>query len=300
MEWHRLARRFGGAVKSCLADRCYTESCLVGRCYTRRFFKNLRFWTDEHRVVALFGAVVASTDVRTVKDDTDLSPKDGSWCPFTQCSGGSNNVAAEFVKLLATNAVEIDQAPIAGFDYNELEGSVDDHGGEDEVEEEKIAQQRYKDMDASEGKQLKLNHCWEFLKNCDKWALIDSESPPKGGSFTNMDEDEADDGPRNLNKPDGDENTKEKIKREREASILRDKIDCMLQSNEVLLANSLEAKIQLAEKKAQEKQERWTLLKEVEERKARAAENKTMTNLLAEENRIMTLNRNDMDDMYKE
>ncbi|KAE8799357.1 Serine/threonine-protein kinase HT1 [Hordeum vulgare] len=78
MEWHRLAQRFGGAVKSCLADRCYAESCLVGRCYARRFFKNLRFWTDEHRVVALFGAVVTSTYVRTGKDDTDLSPEDGS------------------------------------------------------------------------------------------------------------------------------------------------------------------------------------------------------------------------------
>ncbi|KAE8794512.1 galacturonosyltransferase 14 [Hordeum vulgare] len=50
-------------------------------------------------------------------------------------SGGSNNAAAEFVNLLATNAVDIDQALIAGFDYNELEGGVDDHGSEDEVEE---------------------------------------------------------------------------------------------------------------------------------------------------------------------
>ncbi|KAE8809258.1 Lactation elevated protein 1 [Hordeum vulgare] len=115
-----------------------------------------------------------------------------------------------------------------------------------------------------------------------------------------MDEDEDDDGPRNLSKPDGDKKTKKKIKREHEASTLRDKIDSMLQSNEVLLAKSLDAKIELVEKKAQEKQERWKLLKEVEERKARAAENKTMANLLAEENRIMTLNRNDMDDISKE
>ncbi|KAE8813517.1 galacturonosyltransferase 14 [Hordeum vulgare] len=50
-------------------------------------------------------------------------------------SGGSNNAAGEFVNLLATNAVNIDQAPIAGFDYNELEVGVDDHGGEYEVEE---------------------------------------------------------------------------------------------------------------------------------------------------------------------
>ncbi|KAE8779442.1 galacturonosyltransferase 14 [Hordeum vulgare] len=45
-------------------------------------------------------------------------------------SGGSNNVAAEFVNLFATNAVDIDQAPIAGFVYNELDGGIDEHGGE--------------------------------------------------------------------------------------------------------------------------------------------------------------------------
>ncbi|KAE8781938.1 Lactation elevated protein 1 [Hordeum vulgare] len=120
------------------------------------------------------------------------------------------------------------------------------------------------------------------------------------GSFTDMDEDEDDYGPRNLNKPDGDKKTKKKIKREHEASTLRDKIDVMVQSNEVLLAKSLEAKIKLAEKKAREKQERWKLLKDVEERRACAAQNKTMTNLLAEENMFMTLNRNDMDDISKE
>ncbi|KAE8817705.1 Lactation elevated protein 1 [Hordeum vulgare] len=114
-----------------------------------------------------------------------------------------------------------------------------------------------------------------------------------------MDVDEDDDGPRNLNKPNGDEKTKEKIKRECEASTLRDNIDYMMQSNEVWLAKSLDAKIEMAEKKAREKQERSKLLKEVEERKSRGAENKTMANLLAEENRIMALNRNDMDDISK-
>ncbi|KAE8811604.1 Lactation elevated protein 1 [Hordeum vulgare] len=96
-----------------------------------------------------------------------------------------------------------------------------------------------------------------------------------------MDEDdEEDDGPRNLNNPDGDKKTKEKIKRERETSTLRDKIDSMLQSNEVLLAKSLDAKIEMAEKKSREKHERCKLLKEVEKRKACAAENKNMANLL--------------------
>ncbi|KAE8810960.1 hypothetical protein D1007_12315 [Hordeum vulgare] len=152
-----------------------------------------------------------------------------------------------------------------------------------ESDYENNSQQRYKDMDAFEGIFFKLEHCWELLKNCDKWTLIERESPSKRGSLRDMDEDEDDDDPRNLNKPDGDKKTKKKIKREREASTLRDKIYSMLQSDEVLLAKSLDAKIELAEKKPRVKQERCKLLKEVEERKARAAENKTMANLLAEE-----------------
>ncbi|KAE8776830.1 Lactation elevated protein 1 [Hordeum vulgare] len=105
-------------------------------------------------------------------------------------------------------------------------------------------------MEASEGNFFKLEHCWELLKDCDKWKLIDRESPRKRGSLTNMDEDEDDDDPRNLNKPDGDKKTKEKTKREHEASSLRDNVDTMVQSNEVMLVKSLEAKIELTGKKA--------------------------------------------------
>ena len=94
---------------------------------------------------------------------------------------------------------------------------------------DKIAQHRYKDMEASEGRFFKLEHCWELLQNCEKWKLIDKESPPKRGSLTNMDEDEDDDGPRNLHKSDDDKKTKEHMKREQEASSLREKIDAMVQ-----------------------------------------------------------------------
>ena len=38
----RLARSFGGDVKSCLTDRCYALSCLVGRCYARQIFQRLQ------------------------------------------------------------------------------------------------------------------------------------------------------------------------------------------------------------------------------------------------------------------
>ena len=65
-----------------------------------------------------------------------------------------------------------------------------------------------------EGKFFKREHYWELLQKCEKWKLINKESPQKRVALTNMDEDEDDDGPRNLNKPDDDKKTKEKMKRE--------------------------------------------------------------------------------------
>ena len=86
-----------------------------------------------------------------------------------------------------------------------------------------------------------------------------------------------------------------------------DKIDVMVQSNELMLVKTLETKKELVEKKAREEQDKWQLLKDeglhkaaIEGRRARAAENKAMSKLLAEENMIMTLNNNDMDDSTKE
>ena len=74
-----------------------------------------------------------------------------------------------------------------------------------------------------------------------------------------------------------------------------------------MLSKTLEAKKELAEKKAREKQEKWQLLKDeglrkaaIEERRVFADETKAMAKLLAEENWIMTLNRDYMDDITKE
>ncbi|KAE8807163.1 Lactation elevated protein 1 [Hordeum vulgare] len=189
-------------------------------------------------------------------------------------SGGLNNVAVEFVNLLKTNAVDIDQAPIAGFDYNELEGGVDDHDGEDEVE--KVDEGRISKCKQKKG---------ALLKNAQRPQEVEVNGqriPIEKGSLTNMNEDEDDDGPRNLNKPDDDKKTKEKIKRGHKASSLRDKIDVMVQSNEVMLVKSSGTKIELAEKKAREKQERWKFLKDIHERRAHATEKKIMSNLLTE------------------
>lgn len=110
-------------------------------------------------------------------------------------------------------------------------------------------QERYKDMEASHGRSFNLEHCSKLHQHSQKWEFIEEESPPKDGSLTETDDDDKDDdGPRNKNKPDGNKKAKDKIKRESKASSLRDKIDIMVQSNE-------EMKQELAEKKAQEKQE---------------------------------------------
>ncbi|XBI86969.1 hypothetical protein VPH35_025108 [Triticum aestivum] len=81
----------------------------------------------------------------------------------------------------------------------------------------------------------------------------------------------------------------------------------MVKSNEVLVVKTVEAKKELAEKKAQEKQQKWQLLKEetmrkaaIEERRAMAEENKAMDKILQEENKIMMMNQNDMDELTKE
>ena len=89
----RLARSFGGDVKSCLTDRCYALSCLVGRCYARQIFQGLQAVsagdTWQHgaevyqwrpRRAQLFarreevplGAVVASTIARPSKVDASV------------------------------------------------------------------------------------------------------------------------------------------------------------------------------------------------------------------------------------
>ena len=70
-----------------------------------------------------------------------------------------------------------------------------------------------------------------------------------------MDDDD-DDGPRNKNKFDGNKKAKDKTKKEAETSRLRDKLDHMVKSNELLVIKRLEAKKELPEKKAQEKQEK--------------------------------------------
>ncbi|KAE8775047.1 Lactation elevated protein 1 [Hordeum vulgare] len=176
---------------------------------------------------------------------------------------------------------------------------------------DKIVQERHKDMKASCKKAFQLEHCWELLKNNEKWHAIEKESPSKRGGLTKMDDDDdddgEDDGPRNKNKPDENKKANDKIKKQVKASNLRDKLDHMVKSNELLVIKTLEAKKELAEKKAQEKQEKWQLLKKetdckaaIEERSAKAEEDKAMAKILQEENNITMMNQNGMDEVTKE
>ncbi|KAE8792694.1 Lactation elevated protein 1 [Hordeum vulgare] len=173
---------------------------------------------------------------------------------------------------------------------------------------EKNTRERYKDMEASCGRSFNLEHCWKLLQHSQKWKLIEKKkSPLKKVPLTEMDDDEeVDDSPRNKNKTHEDNKAMNKIKRESEASSLGDKIDIMMQPNKVLVIKTLEMKKKLAEKKAQEKQEKWILLKEeglhkttIEERKALIKEKRSLAKLLTEKNKIMTMNRNGMDDITK-
>ena len=110
---------------------------------------------------------------------------------------------------------------------------------------------------------------------------------------------------------------KEKIKRDAEASSLKDRIDKIVKSNEVCVAKTLEQKKELEEKKAQEKLAKWQHAKEeslrkaaieekkviaeerralAEEKRANAEEIKAKAKQLAEENRIMSMNRDEIDE----
>ena len=58
------------------------------------------------------------------------------------------------MNLLDTNAVDIDQAPLEPFEYNETEADVDDHDCADELEE--IEAEAFEQSQAKTGKKHKI------------------------------------------------------------------------------------------------------------------------------------------------
>ncbi|KAE8790417.1 putative galacturonosyltransferase 14 [Hordeum vulgare] len=65
-------------------------------------------------------------------------------------SGGSNNATTEFMNMLDTNAVDIDQVSFKPFDYNETDGGMDGHGCADDLEE--IKAKAFEQSQAKSGK----------------------------------------------------------------------------------------------------------------------------------------------------
>ena len=150
-------------------------------------------------------------------------------------------------------------------------------------------------MPASKNKPFTLDHYWKILQNSEKWKL--SLQEPSKRAEIHIEDNEEDNGERNLNKPEGNKKAKLRILKEAEAASLREKLDQMVKSNEMLSAKSLEAKQLMAEKKSKEKKERWHALwedgmrkDEIERRRVIAEENKSIVKLLAEEDKIMMMN----------
>nr|XP_051196593.1 uncharacterized protein LOC127309922 [Lolium perenne] len=115
------------------------------------------------------------------------------------------------------------------------------------------------------------------------------------------------DTPRNSGRPDGNKRAKEKLRNEAEAAGLRDKIDEMLRSKELLVNKALAEKRAIAEMKRQEKQAKWEILRQdemrkaaVEEKRAMAEENRAMAELIAQENKVMMMDPSTMDAFTKE
>ena len=115
-------------------------------------------------------------------------------------------------------------------------------------------------MSASKNKPFLLDHCWKIFQNNEKWKLSLIEPNKKNEVVVEDDDDE--NGGKNLNKPKGNKKAKLGMMKEAEAALLREKLDQMVHSNESMVAKTLEARKNMAEKKAQEKRERWLVLQD--------------------------------------
>ncbi|KAE8817556.1 Lactation elevated protein 1 [Hordeum vulgare] len=135
----------------------------------------------------------------------------------------------------------------------------------------------------------------------------DKEASSKKGAFTLLDDEDDDEEERNKGRPNGTKKAKDNMRKDSKASSLREKIDHMVKSNELMVTMTIEAKKELAMKRSQEKEEKWHQIKEIklrkadiEDKRAQAEETIALAKLIAEENKIMTMNRNEMDEITLE
>jgi hypothetical protein len=158
---------------------------------------------------------------------------------------------------------------------------------------------RYKDMVESKGKMFTLQHCYKLLEHKREVEDYRSGSTTGKRALVELDDEEEDDeinANKNKKRPDGVKREKDELKKQAESSSIRDKMDDMMMSREHLVNKTLETKVMLMEKKSQEKQMHWELLREdekvkadIDERRARAKEKCAKTKLIAEENKIMMM-----------
>jgi hypothetical protein len=169
---------------------------------------------------------------------------------------------------------------------------------------------RYKDMAGSKGKMFTLQHCYKLIEHTEKWKIRDREAPPARGALVELDDEEEEDelnANKNNKRPNGIKKEKDKLKKQAGSSSIRDKMDDMMKSREHLVNKTLKTKVMLMEKKSQEKQMRWELLREdekmkadINERRARAEGKRATAELIAEKNKIMMMDSSKMDEFTKE
>jgi hypothetical protein len=190
-------------------------------------------------------------------------------------------------------------------------------------------------MTASKGKPFVFQHCWKLLEHSEKWNLRDKEAPPPNKGRSNSlsidfeeDEDDVDeDDNDNDNENDDDELTPARIKarpdgkregkgnlKTVEAECMSEKIDELMKSKQAIVAQALQAIVELAEKKQQDKMTMWqhitaeekrkTDLEErrllLEERRLLLEENKMRLEIIAEESQLMMMDPSGMDEKARE
>ncbi|KAE8813616.1 Galactoside 2-alpha-L-fucosyltransferase [Hordeum vulgare] len=76
----------------------------------------------------------------------------------------------------------------------------------------------------------------------EKWKVRDKEALPKKGAFTLLDDEDDNEEERNKGRPDGTKKAKYNMRKDSEASSLREKIDHMVKSDELMVTMTIEAK----------------------------------------------------------
>jgi hypothetical protein len=114
---------------------------------------------------------------------------------------------------------------------------------------------RYKDMVGSKGKMFVLQHFYKLLEHSEKWKIRDQEAPPARGALVELDDDEKEDeleAKKNKKRPNDYKKEKDKLKKQAESSSIREKMDDMIKSRDLLVDKTLETRVMLMEKKSQE------------------------------------------------